>query len=588
MQYADGKKKKNIIWGVIISYVNVLISILYGFISVPVLLNALGKSEYGVYSTIASMIGYMSIMDFGIHNVLVRYLTKYRVQEDRKAYENLLATAFIIYGAISAILFAAGMVLFVNIPTMFAGTFSSGEIHIAKTIFWVVLADLVISLPGAVFQCVINAEEHFIFGRTTLGIKQLLKLAMVILVARAGGRSLAFVLSVFGLNMAVIAVQAVYAYRVLDMRIRLYSWSWGYISSLFVYTSYVFIASVADQILWKLDSVVLGMRVSAVTVAVYAVAMNLVTIYRKFSGAVSGIFLPRATEMSITDSAPEASVRLMTRVGIMQYSILSLILAGFALVGKEFLFVWLGEGYDEVYIIFLILCTALLVPNCQSIGINILEARNRHRFRDHGCDQIVISALGAVLIHRCQKDLSAAQAHNFARPLQRIEPGGLCAAGYNDFVSRRKLLFFPLATLNVDSHNYALRSEAFTCFLHEKGILHSRGIKRHLVSSGIKYRSYVIDGSDSAADRERYKNLVSHASDHINNSISGFQSCCDIKEHQFVGSLFRIGLAQFYRIACRAQIDEVSTFHGLSVLHIQTRYYAFCQSHSSFRLILPS
>ena len=165
------------------------------------------------------------------------------------------------------------------------------------------------------------------------------------------------------------------------MRVRLHTWNWGYISSLFVYTSYVFIASVADQILWKLDSVILGMKVSAVVVAVYAVAMNLVTIYRKFSGAISGIFLPRATEMSITDSAPDASVRLMTKVGIMQYSILSLVLVGFSLVGKEFLYVWLGEGHDEVYVIFLILAGALLIPNCQSIGINILEARNRHRFR---------------------------------------------------------------------------------------------------------------------------------------------------------------------------------------------------------------
>ena len=101
-------KNKNIVYGVLISYLNVLISIIYGFVSVPILLKALGKSEYGVYSTIASLIGYMSIMDFGIHNVLVRYLTKYRVQKDRKAYENLLAVSLVIYSVISGILFVIG------------------------------------------------------------------------------------------------------------------------------------------------------------------------------------------------------------------------------------------------------------------------------------------------------------------------------------------------------------------------------------------------------------------------------------------------------------------------------------------------
>lgn len=375
------KRNKNLFWGVVLSYINVLISILYGFVSVPVLLSALGKSEYGVYSTIASMIGYMSILDFGIHNVLVRYLTKYRVQKDRKAYENLLAIAFMIYSIIAMVLLGIGMALYNNIPQIFSDSFSSAEIQIAQKIYWVVLIDLVLSLPGAVFQCVINAEEHFIFGRATLGVKQILKLLLILLIANMGGRSFAFVLSVFGLNIVVIFVQAIYAFTVLHMRVYLHSWNWPYIGDLFRYTSYVFIASIAEQILWKLDSVILGMRIGAMTVAVYAVAMNLVTIYKKFSGAVSGIFLPKATAMSVTNSSPEASVRLMTKVGIMQVSILSLVQVGFILIGKEFIYVWLGQGYEEVYMIFLILTAALFIPSCQSIGVNILEARNKHGFR---------------------------------------------------------------------------------------------------------------------------------------------------------------------------------------------------------------
>lgn len=378
-------KNKNIVYGVLISYLNVLISIIYGFVSVPILLKALGKSEYGVYSTIASLIGYMSIMDFGIHNVLVRYLTKYRVQKDRKAYENLLAVSLVIYSAISGILFVIGYYMYQNLGSAFGNSFSVQELEIARKIFWIVLLDLILSLPGAIFQCVINAEEHFIFGRSVLGIKQIAKLVLVIAVAELGGKSFALVCTVFALNISVIICQALYAWTRLHMRIHLYEWKWKYIYSLFVYTFFVFIASVADQILWKLDSVILGMKVSAEVVAVYAVAMNLVTIYKKFSGAVSGIFLPRATAMSITDSSEEASVRLMTKVGVIQFLILSLALIGFGIVGQEFLLVWLGDGYEEVYVIFLILAFSLMIPSCQSIGINILEARNKHKFRAVVC-----------------------------------------------------------------------------------------------------------------------------------------------------------------------------------------------------------
>lgn len=374
-------KNKNIFYGVIISYFNVLISIIYGFISVPILVSALGKSEYGVYSTIASLIGYMSIMDFGIHNVLVRYLAVYKAKNDRKAYENLLAVSLVIYSFIAVIMLMIGYGIYLNLDILFQDSFLPSEITVAKQIFWVVLMDLIISLPGAIFQCVINAEEHFIFGRTVLGVKQILKLVLLIGVVRLGGRSLALVWAVFMLNMAVIVCQAIYCYRKIKIRIYLHSWAWNYIYSLFAYTFFVFIASVSEQITWKLDSIILGMRISAEVVAVYSVAMNLITIYRKFSGAVSGIFLPKATRLSIMEKSEKASTDLMIQVGTMQLLILSLLLIGFAIIGKEFVFVWIGEGYEEVYTIFMILGVALLIPNCQSIGINILEARNKHQFR---------------------------------------------------------------------------------------------------------------------------------------------------------------------------------------------------------------
>lgn len=374
-------KNKNIFFGVIISYFNVLISIIYGFISVPVLVSALGKSEYGVYSTIASLIGYMSIMDFGIHNVLVRYLAVYKARKDRKAYENLLAVALVIYSFIAVIMLLIGYGIYLNLDMLFKDSFLPSEITVAKQLFWVVLMDLIISLPGAIFQCVINAEEHFIFGRTVLGVKQILKLVLLIGVVNLGGRSLALVWAVFLLNMTVIICQAIYCYRKIKIRIHLHNWTWNYIYSLFAYTFFVFVASVSEQITWKLDSIILGMRISAEVVAVYSVAMNLITIYRKFSGAVSGIFLPKATRLSISEKSEEASTDLMIRVGTMQLLILSLILVGFAIIGEEFVFVWIGQGYEEVYPIFMVLGLALLIPNCQSIGINILEARNKHQFR---------------------------------------------------------------------------------------------------------------------------------------------------------------------------------------------------------------
>ena len=56
----------------------------------------------------------------------------------------------------------------------------------------------------------------------------------------------------------------------------------------------------------------------------------------------------------------------------------------------------------------------------------------------------------------------------------------------------------------------------------------------------------------------------------------GVSSIDDIKETQFVSSLFAIGFAQSYRVTCTTQVDEVGAFYRLSVFNIQTGYDAFC------------
>ena len=140
----------------------------------------------------------------------------------------------------------------------------------------------------------------------------------------------------------------------------------------------------------------------------------------------------------------------------------------------------------------------------------------------------------------------------------------------------------------IDGYHTDLRTETVGNLADQLWATDSCRVDTDLVGTSVQQSLDISQLVDTSAHSKWDIQRLCHSGHHIGKRLATFERCGDVKEHQFVGSLFRIGLAQFYRIACRAQIDEVSTFHGLSVLHIQTRYYAFCQSHSSFRLILPS
>ena len=58
-----------------------------------------------------------------------------------------------------------------------------------------------------------------------------------------------------------------------------------------------------------------------------------------------------------------------------------LVLTGFILVGRPFIRLWVGEGYDNAYWVGVILIASAYIPSVQTLGVNIQNARNRHQMR---------------------------------------------------------------------------------------------------------------------------------------------------------------------------------------------------------------
>ena len=69
--------------GVALSYSQTLVSMLIGIIYTPIMLRILGKSEYGLYNTVASTISTLGILDFGFVSSYIKYYTKYKVNNEK-------------------------------------------------------------------------------------------------------------------------------------------------------------------------------------------------------------------------------------------------------------------------------------------------------------------------------------------------------------------------------------------------------------------------------------------------------------------------------------------------------------------------
>ncbi len=93
------------------------------------------------------------------------------------------------------------------------------------------------------------------------------------------------------------------------------------------------------------------------------------------------MFTPQINRIVARGEGDEQLTRLFTRVGLVQFMLLMLVLTGFVFVGEPFICAWGGEEYGAAYWIALRPIAPVTVPLIQNIGIEIQRAKNMHQFR---------------------------------------------------------------------------------------------------------------------------------------------------------------------------------------------------------------
>jgi O-antigen/teichoic acid export membrane protein len=384
-------KTNQVKMGVILSYVIIVLSNLLGLLLTPYMLRSLGKSEYGLYALIGAFVGYLSVLDFGLGNTIVRYVAKYRAEGDKKGEENFLATCMLVYVVIAVIVLCVGSVLWFYLDKVFQNSLTPAELDRGKIMFAILVVNLAVSLPGGAFASIMQGYEEFVFPRMVNIARLLLRTVVIVALLLGGYKAIGIVVAETVFNLLIIGVNLAYVFGRLKTKIRWHAFDKLLLLEVFGYSFWVFLNVIMDQIYWRVGQLVLGVMLGTAVVAVFAIGFQMVTCYMQFSTAISGVFLPRVTRMVTSNASGEELTDLMIRIGRLQFISLGLLLGGFVVVGKAFVLLWAGPGYEDAWLIALLVMLSVTMPLVQNLGISILQAKKRHAFRSIIC--VVISVI---------------------------------------------------------------------------------------------------------------------------------------------------------------------------------------------------
>lgn len=367
--------------GAALNYVIIALSTLVGLLYTPYMLRMMGQSEYGLYSLVASVISYLTILDLGFGNAIVRYTAKYRAEGKVKEQYEMFGMFLLLYLTVGLIALLAGGALYFNVDNMFGDTMTAEELDKARIMMLILVFNLAFTFPMSIFGSIITAYERFIFPKMISIIRIILNTVVMIALLSMGYRAIAMVIVQTVFNVITLIINYIYCKKNLHIEIHFGKFHWGFLKEVTIYSFWIFLNIIVDRIYWSTGQFVLGIVSGTVAIAIFAVAIHLQSMYMQFSTAISGVFLPKVTGMVAKEATDKEISDLFIRTGRVQNIVMSLVLFGFIVFGRPFITLWAGHGYEGAYLMTILFFISLYTPLIQNLGISILQARNQMKFR---------------------------------------------------------------------------------------------------------------------------------------------------------------------------------------------------------------
>jgi O-antigen/teichoic acid export membrane protein len=343
----------------------------------PFIVKHLGATQYGVWSLLVALVGYLGLLDFGVRGAVTRYIAKHHAISDTKSASSIASGALVLFGfaGVVAILLAIGLALLspllFNIPPELAGT--------AKVVLIVGGFTVASTLVSAVFGGIVTGLERFDISS---GIEILITTVRTIGVIAAledghGLPALAYVhlatSLAYGL-LAWFAVRRIYPNLKFDFSQPLR----GPIKTILSFSAFLSIIHVLAMVIYYTDALVIAVILPISAVAIFAIAGNLCEYASKVAGALSKMMTPRVSALT-SIGAPDIGEAVLSTARLATLASTPIAMT-FFFRGESFISLWMGPEFGPASgAVLRVMAIVVWLGGARAVASSAVIGANRHR-----------------------------------------------------------------------------------------------------------------------------------------------------------------------------------------------------------------
>lgn len=355
---------------------NLIVSVLVALLLIPYIVHHLGDRLYGFWALAGTFVGYYGLLDFGLSAAVSQYVCVAIGRDDHSECRGIFNTAFRVQSIIGGIAFLVTLALAVAAPLIWR---NPADASMFCRVIVVLGVNAALLFPMKVYAGVLDAQLRFDIQTALDFLGTILRTILTVVVIRAGWGLLGLAWITLLSSLPVFFLQMCFARREAPWaRLEVTAMDWQKVKSLFSYSAFTSISSIADTLRFSLDAIVVSAFVGLAAVTHYKVAGVFSRYYIAIIIAVVYTFQPILSRLHGQQDRENLQKVYLFATKVSTW-ISVLICGGLIVWGKPFIVRWMGVEYTDAYLPLVILSTAIFLDVCQSPSIVLLNSTFKHR-----------------------------------------------------------------------------------------------------------------------------------------------------------------------------------------------------------------
>jgi O-antigen/teichoic acid export membrane protein len=369
--------KAKFLRGIGASYLDLSVRLILTVIMTPVILSYLGRTGYGLWATLGSLVGYFGIIDSGMNFATAKYVAEYRALGQKAALNKLVSSILVIFGIVGALILLVFIAFNSLLPILFV--LPPDWAPVARLAFVILGLNLGCGLVTSVFVNLIYGHERVDVQKVFTTIQALVTNLLILLLLHLGfGLIGVAAAGTFGW-MVLMALCVIFTRRHFGIAVDLKFFDLGLLKEIAPFSLRSLVLALTAQILYRTDNLVIGVILGVMMVTPYEIGYKLCYFTVIVMFKIAEILFPKLSMLySVGDM--EGLRRLYIKIANISLTIMAIFCLFLFSCGREVLALWVGQENVLAPGVFTVLVLFNLTHAVAGPAGLVLQAIGRNRW----------------------------------------------------------------------------------------------------------------------------------------------------------------------------------------------------------------